>query len=135
MAHDLNVNMPKNIDGAAGPLVVIMERSMLRYTILLGMALTFAPALVVAQIDTNRIGVMSPTVVQQRLRLLGYTNVIVMDIARTAVQANAVKSGRTLVVRLDPHSGKVTEVLGRLERRPQGLRLIKPNGQDTAPPQ
>ena len=115
---------------------------MYRYTVSVVAALLLAPALSSAQdaahgghIDTNRIGVMSPMVAQQQLRMLGYTNVTVIDVGRAAVRANAVKGGRTLVVRLDPSSGRITEVPGRLERRPKGLRLIKPNGEVVAPPQ
>jgi hypothetical protein len=88
-----------------------------------------------AAIDTNRIGVMSPAVAQQRLRLLGYTDVAVVERARTAVHANASKGGRAVAVRLDPRSGKVTEVPGRLERRPEGLRVVTPAGAAVSPPE
>ena len=118
---------------------------MLRPIFLCAAVLALAPALAKAQdstmrhvhgapIDTNRIGVMSPAVAQQRLRLLGYTNVTVVERARSAVHANASKAGRTVVVKLDPRTGKVTEVPGRLERRPEGLRVIGPTGAATVPP-
>ena len=108
-------------------------------------SLALAPATLAAQdsthrmqrggpIDTTRIGVMSPMVVQQRLRMLGYTNVALIESARRDVRANAVKSGRQVAVRLDPHSGKVTEVPGRLERARDGLRLVRPDGSIATPP-
>jgi hypothetical protein len=86
-------------------------------------------------IDTTRIAAMSPAVAQQRLRLLGYTDVTVVENARSAVRANALKGGRALTVRLDPYSGRVLEVPGKLERTPQGVRLVRPDGAVVAPPQ
>jgi hypothetical protein len=126
-------------------ILVTTERVMPRSVFACLAALVLVPALVAAQdttrhyqhggaIDSNRIGIMTPLVVQQRLRLLGYTDVSVVESARMTVRANASKSGRIVAVRLDPHSGKVTEVSGRLERRPEGLRLIRPNGTVVAPP-
>lgn len=86
-------------------------------------------------IDTTRIGVMSPMVVQQRLQQLGYTNVTLVESTRVSVRANASKGGRPMAVRLDPHSGKVIAVPGRMERGRDGLRLIRPDGSIAAPPQ
>lgn len=121
------------------------ERHMLRLFLLIGVALALAPATTAAQdtsamrrhqgvIDTNRIGVMSPLVVQQRLTMLGYANVTLMESGRRAVRANASKSGRAVAVHLDPFTGKVTEAPGRLERARDGLRLVKPDGSIATPP-
>jgi hypothetical protein len=119
---------------------------MLRFLLLLGAVLTLAPATSAAQdstamrrhqpgvIDTNRIGVMSPMVVQQRLRMLGYANVTLLESARRSVRANASKSGRPVAVHLDPFTGKVTEAPGRLERARDGLRLVRPDGSIATPP-
>jgi hypothetical protein len=118
---------------------------MLRNSLKFFLAIALAPALLFAQdstmrqrgqtqIDTTRIGLMSPIVVHQRLRMLGYSNVTIVENVRAHLRANAVKSGRALAVKYDPYSGKVTEVPGRLERGPRGLRLIKPDGSAVAPP-
>jgi len=111
---------------------------MLRNSVKFLLAIAFSPTLLFAQdstkIDTTRIGLMSPIVVHQRLRMLGYSNVIIIENVRAHVRANALKSGRALAVKYDPYSGKVTEVPGRLERGPRGLRLVKPDGSKVAPP-
>lgn len=86
------------------------------------------------RIDTNRIAVMSPEVARQRLRLLGYTDVAVMEHGRAAVRASARKAGRAYAVRLDPYTGKVAEAPGRLERARDGLRLVRPDGAAATPP-
>lgn len=85
-------------------------------------------------IDTTRIGIMSPMVVQQRLRQLGYSQVSVVENVRTHVRANAIKAGKARAVKYDPHTGKVTDVPGRYERRANELRLIKPGGVEAVPP-
>lgn len=118
-----------------------MPRHILRFAA----AIVFVPALLSAQdtlprhihggeIDSSRIGLMSPMVVQQRLRLLGYTHVSVVERGRAVVQANARKRGRAVAVRLDPRSGKVTEVPGRFERRREEIWLVRPNGRAILPP-
>jgi hypothetical protein len=84
--------------------------------------------------DSNRIGVMSPMVVEQRLKMLGYTGVAIVEARPGAVLANTRKAGRALAVKLDPYTGKVVELNGRLERRRQGVRLVKPGGEVVAPP-
>jgi hypothetical protein len=84
--------------------------------------------------DSNRIGVMSPLVMEQRLKMLGYTDIVVVEAQQGAVLANPYKAGRALAVKLDPYTGKVVELKGRLERRRQGVRLVKPGGEVVAPP-
>jgi hypothetical protein len=84
--------------------------------------------------DTTRIGLMSPMVVQQRLRMLGHNRISVVQTERSVVYANTVKDGRRLGVRLDVFSGRLVEQPGRLELRPQGLRLIKPTGVEAPAP-
>jgi hypothetical protein len=79
-------------------------------------------------LDTNRIAVMSPMVIQQRLRMLGYSNVRVVGSERRLVTANATKRQRAIAVRLDPYTGKVTEYQGRFERRPEGVMLRARDG-------
>ena len=109
------------------------------------LALVAAPSLMFAQdttrhhrdssaIDTTRIGIMSPMVVEQRLRTLGYSRVAIVENVRPHVRVNAVKSGRALAVKYDPHSGKTTEVPGRFVPGPRGLRVIRPDGTETVPP-
>ena len=118
---------------------------MLRNSLRLLLVIAIAPSLLLAQdsamrhheqsqIDTTRIGIMSPMVVQQRLRTLGYSQVTIVENIRPHVRVNAVKSGRAVAVKYDPHSGKATEVPGRFERRPSGLRVIKPDGSEVVPP-
>lgn len=86
------------------------------------------------EIDTTRIGVMSPIVVQQRLRLLGYSRVAIVENVRSHVRANAFRSGRAVAVKYDPHSGKTTALPGRFERTPRGLLLVRPDGSAIVPP-
>jgi hypothetical protein len=86
------------------------------------------------RIDTTRIGIMSPMVVQQRLKMLGYSQVTVVENVRLHASVNAVKAGRAVAVRYDPNSGKVTELPGRFVLRAIGLRLIKPDGAEVLPP-
>ena len=84
--------------------------------------------------DSNRIGVMSPMVLEQRLKMLGYTDVVVIETRRNAVLANTLKANRPVAVKLDPYTGKVVELRGKLELRRQGARLIRPDGAVVAPP-
>ena len=84
-------------------------------------------------IDTNRIALMSPMVIQQRLKMLGYSEVQVVGSERRLVTANATKGRRAVAVRLDPNTGKVTEHKGRFVRRPEGVMLRALDGKYIRP--
>jgi len=84
-------------------------------------------------IDTNRIAIMSPMVIEQRLKVLGYADVRVVGSERRIVTANATKGRRAVAVQLDPYTGKVTEHRGRFERRPEGVMLRALDGRYIRP--
>ncbi len=84
-------------------------------------------------IDTNRIGLMSPVVITQRFRMLGYSDVEIVGSERRLVTVNGMKGKRAVAAQLDPITGRVTEYKGRFERRPEGVMLRAPDGKYTRP--
>ena len=84
-------------------------------------------------IDTNRIGLMSPVVIKQKFKMLGYSDVQIIGSERRLVTVNGMKAGKAVAVQLDPITGHVTEYKGRFERRPEGVMLRALDGRYTKP--
>ncbi len=84
-------------------------------------------------IDTNRIGLMSPVVIKQKFKMLGYSDVQIIGSERRLVTVNGMKAGKAVAVQLDPITGHVTEYKGRFERRPEGVMLRALDGRYTRP--
>ena len=84
-------------------------------------------------IDTNRIGLMSPVVIKQKFKMLGYSDVQIIGSERRLVTVNAMKAGKAVAVQLDPITGHVSEYKGRFERRPEGVMLRALDGRYTKP--
>ena len=84
-------------------------------------------------IDTNRIGLMSPVVIKQKFKMLGYSDVQIIGSERRLVTVNGMKTGMAVAAQLDQITGKVTEFRGRFERRPEGVMLRAPDGRYVRP--